>query len=201
METLSIKDYFDEIKPYLSDIVNDHKTQGECKIKLTMKINFFSYKDSKETRTMYSHSDNIEVIISIEIDKIIEHLFDSFLQRYQKDLQESMRRSEFVFDNVDSLHYKLHKISLNRGESYIDSPKWLRNKNAAINPKNNDDKCFQYAITVSLNHEKIKSHPEIISNIKPFTDQHYLEKTGKSLNQIINQLLLIFCMCFIILKK
>ena len=77
-----------------------------------------------------------------------------------------MRGSEFVFDNVDSLSCKLHKISLNRGGSYIDSPKWLKNKKTAINPKNNDDKCFQYAITVSLNHEQTKSHPERISNIK-----------------------------------
>ena len=36
----------------------------------------------------------------------------------------------------------LNKISLNRGGSYIDSPKWLKNKNAAINPKSKDDKCF-----------------------------------------------------------
>ena len=33
-----------------------------------------------------------------------------------------MKATEFVFDNVDSLYYKLHKISLNRGESYIDFP-------------------------------------------------------------------------------
>ena len=61
----------------------------------------------------------------------------------------------FYFDSVDSLYYKLHKISLNRGGSYIDSPKWLKNKKATINLKNNDDKCFQYAITVALNHEQI----------------------------------------------
>ena len=29
------------------------------------------------------------------------------------------------FDSVDLLHYNLHKISLNRGRSYIDSPKCL----------------------------------------------------------------------------
>ena len=144
---MSIKDDLDEINPYLTDIVNDHKTQGEWKIKLTMAINFFSSKDSKETCTMYSPSYNIELVIGIETDKIIEDLFDSFLQRYQKGLEESTGGSEFVFDNVDSLYYKLHNISLNRGGSYIDSPKWL-NKKATINPKNNDDKCFQYVITV-----------------------------------------------------
>ena len=90
-----------------------------------------------------------------ETDKIVKDLFDSFLQRYQKGLEESMRESEFVFDNVDSLYYKLHKISLNRGGSYIDSSKWLKIKKVTITPKNNDDKCFQYAITVALNHEQI----------------------------------------------
>ena len=73
-----------------------------------------------------------------------------------------MRGSEFVFDSVDSLYYKLQKISLNRDVSYIDSPKWLKDEKATINPKNNDDKCFQYALAVALNYEQIKSHPERI---------------------------------------
>ena len=76
---------------------------------------------------MYSKSDNIKVMMGNEIDKIIEYLFNSFLQRYQKVLKESMRKSEFVFNRVDSLYYKFRKIGLNRGESYIDSPKWLKN--------------------------------------------------------------------------
>ena len=52
-----------------------------------MAINFVSSKDSEETRIMYSPSDNIEIMIGNETDKIIEDLFDSFLQRYQKGLQ------------------------------------------------------------------------------------------------------------------
>ena len=122
-KSLSIKDYLDKTKPYLSDIINDHKTQGEWKIHLTMAINFFSSKDFEETRTMYCKSDNIEVMMGNEIYKIIEDLFDSFLQMYQKHLEESMRESEFVFDSVDSLHYKIHKLTSNRGGSYIDSHK------------------------------------------------------------------------------
>ena len=42
-------------------------------------------------------------------------------------------------------------------ESYIPSPDWLRTKGTTINPKNeNDNKCFWYAITSSLNYNKIK---------------------------------------------
>ena len=134
-KTLSIKDYLDEIKPYLSDIINDHKTKGEWKIHLRMAINFFSSKYFEEISTMHSKSDNIEILIGNKTDEIIEDLFDSFLQKYQKGLEESMKGSEFVFNNVDSLYFKLHKISLNRVVSYIDSPKWLKNKKAKINPK------------------------------------------------------------------
>ena len=75
---------------------------------------------------MYSPSNNIEIMLSNEADKIIEALFDSFLQRYQKGLEESMRGCEFVFDSVNSLYCKLHKISLNGCGSYTDSPKWLK---------------------------------------------------------------------------
>ena len=101
-KTLSIKDYLDEIKPYLSDIINDHKTQGEWKIHLTMAINFFSSKDSEEIRTMHSKSDNLETLIGNETDEVIEDLLDSLLQKYQKGLEESMKGSESVFDNADS---------------------------------------------------------------------------------------------------
>ena len=88
-----------------------------------------SSKDSEETRTMHTKSHNIEIMMGNETDE----LFDSLLQNYQKDLEESMRGSEFVFNNVDLLYYHLHEISLKRSGSYVDSPKWLKNKRATIN--------------------------------------------------------------------
>ena len=83
-----------------------------------------------------------------------------------------MRGSEFIFDGVDVLYYDLNKVSLNRGKSYTESPEWLKNKKATINPKNNDNRCFQYALNVALNHEQIKKDPQRTSKIKPFIDQY-----------------------------
>ena len=120
-------------------------------------INFISSKDSDETRTMHTKSDNVEIMIGSETNEIIEDLFESFLQKYQEGLEESMRGSEFVYDSVDTLYYNLNKVSLSRGGSYIDSPKWLKNKKATINPKNKDDKCFQYALTVAIIMNKLKT--------------------------------------------
>ena len=84
-----------------------------------------------------------------------------------------MKGSEFIFDSVDVLYYDLNKVSLSRDESYIYSPKWLKNKKAIINPQNEkDDKCFQYALTVALNYKQIKKDPRRISKIEPFIDQY-----------------------------
>ena len=70
---------------------------------------------------MRSKRDNIEIIISDEAIEIIKQLFDSLKNRYQDNL-ESMKGSEFVFDHVQLLYYKCHKINPNQGGSYICSP-------------------------------------------------------------------------------
>ena len=69
------------IRPFLSNIINDHKTQGVWKIQLIMSFNFISSKDSYETRKKKKKSDNIETMIGNETDKIIEKLFESLLQK------------------------------------------------------------------------------------------------------------------------
>ena len=178
------------IRPYLRDIINDHKTQGkwrihsgnktiehkthsEWKIQLTMGIDFISSKDSDETRTMHTKSNNVEIMMGSETDEIIEELFKSFLPKYQEGIEDSVRGSEFVYDSVNSLYYNLNKVSLSRDESYIDSPKWLKNKKATINPQNKkDDRCFQYALTVALNYRKIKKDSQRISKTEPFNYQY-----------------------------
>ena len=65
-------------------------------------------------------------MVGSETDEIIEELFKYLLQRYQEGLEESMKRSEFIFDSANLLHYHLQKTSLKRtgssGSSYIDYP-------------------------------------------------------------------------------
>ena len=100
-----------------------------------MKINFVSSKDdSDEISAMHTKIDNVHILIGSKTDEIIKELFESLLQKYQKDLEELMRgESDFVIDSVDLLYYHLNKVSLGRkGTSYIDYPKWLKNKKATI---------------------------------------------------------------------
>ena len=109
---------------------------------------------------MHTRSVNEEFMNGSNIDEVIKVLYKSRLQKYQDNLQNKMKGSDFIFNGVNYLYYDLNKVSISKGGSYIDSPKWLKNKKSTINPKNNDNKCFQYAITLALNNDKIDRNPK-----------------------------------------
>ena len=59
--------------------------------------------------TIFQTGPDIEIMMGNETDEIIDKLFESFSQNYQKDLEESMRGSNFNFDSVNILYYHLQK--------------------------------------------------------------------------------------------
>ena len=76
---LSIEQYLDVIKPYLSDLINDHKaietSSNEWKIQINMHINFVSSNDTGEIRTVSAWSDNEEIRWGNETDDIVKIYF------------------------------------------------------------------------------------------------------------------------------
>ena len=171
---LALYEYFDKIKPYLKDMIDDYKSKGEWKMQITMRIIFISFIDKNETQeVMHTKSDNVEIMNGTDTSDAIYKLINSFIKRYQKGLETEMKGNSYIFERIDLLEYHLHKISLNRGSSYIESPEWMHNKGTTINPKNiKDNNCFQYAIIAALNHHNINNHPERISKLKPFIDNY-----------------------------
>ena len=86
-----------------------------------------------------------------------------------------MEGSSFAFDYINFLNIKLNQVDLIRGASYIKEDKWISNKKATINPKNNkgeDNYCFMYAVTVAPNHNEIDDHPERINKIIPYITKY-----------------------------
>ena len=87
-----------------------------------------------------------------------------------------MKAGGFAFDYVQLLHYKCHKINPNPGGSYINFPDWMKSKKVTTNCiSKKDNKCFQYAVTVTLNHEEIRKDPQRITKIKSFLNKYNLE--------------------------
>ena len=173
-EVSSNEGYLDKIEPYLFDIKNKHK--DGWKIQLAAEFTFSSVgdEDFKKSYRIYMHSKNLKVFNGSLTGMAAHDLLRSVLDDYQFFLRTKMKKSNLVYDRVRAFYYKLHKISINRGgDSYIDSPDWIKNKKAAINPKNkNDSKCMQYAISVALNCQNIKEDPQRISKIKAFINKY-----------------------------
>ena len=62
-----------------------------------------------------------------DTNDIIKQPFESFLHDYQENLKTN-KGSDFVFESVFLMDYKLQRVRLKRGGSYIKSPKWLEKK-------------------------------------------------------------------------
>ena len=107
-------------------MIDNHKANSEWKTQLILKISFISSLVINDTCIMHTKSDNVEIMNGIERIDIITELFKSFFRRYQENLETKMKGSSYAFKSIDLLHYILHKISLNRGGSYIDSPLWIK---------------------------------------------------------------------------
>ena len=110
----------------------------------------------------------VSIIQGRDTDNVIREIFRSFLHNYQEELK-IIKGGDFVFRSVKLMDYKLHRVRLKRGGSYLRSPEWLENKKAIINPKNkNDDECLRWSTICALNHNEImkKEIQNIFKNIK-----------------------------------
>ena len=117
--SLSFNEYLELIKPYLNDLINVYKAKGEWKLQLSA----------------YTRSTSEEIIIGCKTEEVAENLIMQLLQKYQDNLQNKMKGSDFTFNGVYYLYYNLNRITISKGGSYIESPKWLNDKKCTINQK------------------------------------------------------------------
>ena len=141
-----LDEYFNKIKPYLRNVIIDLQNSDTWKGQLTIEVNFISSKVIDEERVMHSRGENTKFTFYNDVNKVVDEFFESLCSAYQENLETSMRWSDFIFDSLQLLYYKCHKINFKRGGSWIDSPDWIKNKNAKINPKNTDVFNMQYLL-------------------------------------------------------
>ena len=152
-ENLSPKEYLNMIRPYLRDLIHEHKpiaelnnnnnnnnndnNRGEWKIQLTIQNSCISTRSFEKSCTVYIESEALEIFMGSDTNDVIDRLFNT------KETSNK-RGSEFIPDSVELLYYHFQRIDIIRAESYIMSPDWIASKKATINPKNEkDNKCLQ----------------------------------------------------------
>ena len=68
----------------------------------------------------------MEFMPSDNANEVVDGLFESLLSIHWIGLELLMREIDFIFDSIQLLCYKCHKINFKRGASYIDSLDWIK---------------------------------------------------------------------------
>ena len=116
------------VKTYLRDTIISLQKSDAWKIQLTIAISFIFSKSVDEEHLMHLKSDKIKFMLYDNTNEVVNELFEPLLSRYEFGLEKSMRGSDFIFDSIQLLFYKYHKVNFKRGGSYIDSPDWKKKR-------------------------------------------------------------------------
>ena len=103
----------------------------------------------------------------------LEQIVDGMIACMKTQVENSaLLNSKFIFDEILYLDTNFHRLNLTRRNSYFPLPDWIEKKKAIINPQNNDEGCFKWVVITALEWSEIKSHPECLSNLRKFADNH-----------------------------
>ena len=101
----------------------------------------------------------------------LEQIVDEMIV-HMKTQSPALLNSRFRFDEVLFLDINFHQLNLTRGSSYLPLPDWLARKKAIINPQNDDEECFKWAVIAALRWTDIKFNPERVSNLRKFSNNY-----------------------------
>ena len=104
-----------------------------------------------------------------DLDTIMDRMI-AHMKMQIKNL--ALLNSRFRFDEVLFLDANFHFLNLTRGSSYLPLLEWLLKKKVIINPQNEDEECFKWAVIAALKWTDIESHPECVPNLRKFTDNY-----------------------------
>ena len=110
---------------------------------------------------------------STDPHEIYKEMMDEIEEEVQK--VEHAEGSGWVFIEVENLTLHTDIWDPIKASSYIDLPKELKNKNAIINMKNEDNKCFLWCVLRALNPSKDKHPSRIDKDLKSKEDTLNME--------------------------
>ena len=151
--------FFNRIK---SQLILTLKKARSAKVQATMWIRF---KQDGESIELAFNSRMMTVYNLSEINEIANEMIAHMREQIENP---ALLNSRFVFDEVLFMDIDFHQLNLTRGSSYVPLPEWLANRKAIINPQNQDQKCFKWAVIAASRWEEIDSHPERVFKLKRF---------------------------------
>ena len=98
-----------------------------------------------------------------EVEEIVDEMINHMKEQVENP---ALLNSRCVFDEILFMDIDFHQLNLTRGSSCIPLPQWFDNKKAVINPHNEDQERFKWAIIAASRWEEISKNPQQVSNLK-----------------------------------
>ena len=162
---MDLPTYLSKTRGVILGLLNKESSCRAIRAQATTWIRFI--KDQIEQVDLAFNSRMTPVYNLNDIDGIVGSTTDHMSQQVENP---ALRVSKFVFDRVMRMEISIHRLNLTRGSSYIPLPDWLSRKEAIINPKNLDMKCFKWAVIAALKWKEIERNVQRVSKLKRYDD-------------------------------
>ena len=94
-------------------------------------------------------------------------------EKVKENMAKYMREgSGWTFGHIEQLDIHLNKFKPLKGSSYIALPSQLAKKKAIVNVRNEDERCFQWAVLAALHSEDVdKNHAYRLNQYRKWEDE------------------------------
>ena len=154
--------FLNRIRSFLIDLLKEESRTKAVSSQTTTWIRF--RKDQKLVELVFN-SRMANVYNLSNMDEIVSEMIALIKGQIENP---ALLNSRFVFDEVLFTNVDFHQLNLTRGSSYLPLPNWLARKEAIINPKNEDQECFKWAVIAASRWEEINNNPKRISKLKRY---------------------------------
>ena len=114
------------------------------------------YKSADGGKIIEKHNFHSDTLF-ITSKNIIKGYMEDTKQKFYNYLETCKQASDSIFKGFTEIHISTSRNKAIAGKSFIELPLWIKNKKACVNIKNDDDKCFKWALVASQSYDLIKS--------------------------------------------
>ena len=143
---MDIDTFFSQIREGLIDLIKrELNNLNSVRVQTTTWIRFV--KDDNQVELAFN-SRMTDVHGGNDLEQIVDGMIAHMMTQIENP---ALPNSRFKFDEVLFLDINFHRLNLTRGSSYYPSPNWIEKKKVIINPQNDNEECFKWAVIAALN--------------------------------------------------
>ena len=161
VEGMDLDTYFSKIRDSILDLLRRESTHRAIRSQTTTWIRFI--KDGIEHIDLAFNSRMTPVYSLNDIGEVVGSMITHMSQQLENP---ALRDSKFVFDRVMRMEISMNRLNLTRSSSYIPLPSWISRKEAILNPKNLDMKCFKWAVIAALKWKEMGRDQQRVSKLR-----------------------------------